>query len=347
MNFFDAVYEATGISYIMDLFHKDKEEIINDTSVISENKEEYHPKEVKPTKFIYRPKNLSEYIGQYRAKDLVRLNIQKIKTIKPIHILITGTKGCGKSTLANIIGNELDFPITWHIGGAFTKEALMNFLIKNQESPNIEILFVDEIHNLPKEIGEYLYPIIEDFILPEGENTKLKPFIFIGATTEKNLLVKKFSPLIDRCGADIVLEPYSAEDIKEILKQYNDKIYQLNIEEDIYDILSINVRFTPRIALAFFDDFVVCKDIKKVLDIHRVIKNGLTTTDILILNHFIEVGEKPIGIEALSMIAGITKADFTYIIEPYLLSQGYMSRTSRGRIITNKGKELLKEINND
>jgi Holliday junction DNA helicase RuvB len=313
--------------------------------VIGIKKPDYYPEEVKPVNVAYRPKNLSEYIGQERAKDLVRINIEKILTIKPVHFLISGTKGCGKSTLANIIGNELGFKVIWHIGGAFTKHALLNFLIKNQQDKEHSyILFIDEIHNLPQELGEYLYPIIEDFILPEGKNSRLKPFIFMGATTEKNILVKRFAPLIDRCGADIILEPYSASDIKQILKQYNERAYQLDMEEEIYDILSNNVRFTPRIALAFFDDFIVCKDVKKVLNIHRVIKNGLTTTDVLILNHFIEVGEKPIGIEALSMIAGVTRADFSYVIEPYLLSQGYMSRTSRGRIITNKGKLLLQEI---
>ena len=196
-------------------------------------RKKYTPEEVKPVKFIYRPKTLTEYIGQERAKELVNLTLEKIRTIKPIHILISGTKGCGKSTLANIIANELGFNINWTIGGAFTMEALQKFLVKNQDSKKPQILFVDEIHNLSKEVGEYLYPIIEDFILPEGNNIKLKPFIFMGATTEKNMLMKKFAPLVDRCGADIILEQYTAEDIKNILKQYNDKIYQLNIAEEV------------------------------------------------------------------------------------------------------------------
>jgi len=303
----------------------------------------YSPEQVTPQKFIYRPDSLLEYIGQDRAKDLVNLNLAKIRTIKPIHFLISGNKGCGKSTLANIIGKELQYHITWHIGGAFTMEALIKFLSKNQDSREPQILFVDEIHNLQKEIGEYLYPVIEDFILPEGNNLKLKPFIFIGATTEKNALVKKFAPLIDRCQADIILEPYRPEDIKTILKQYNEKIYQINISEEVYDLLSRNTRLTPRIALAFFDDFIVCQDVQKVLSAHRIIKDGLTTSDILILKHLKEVG-KPIGIETLAMIVGVTKVDFNYCIEPFLINQGYLSRTARGRIITNKGELLLQEI---
>jgi Holliday junction DNA helicase RuvB len=309
----------------------------------AEKKEQYAPTEVTPAKYIYRPKNLLEYIGQERAKDLVNLNLEKIRTIKPIHFLISGNKGCGKSTLASIIGRELNFPITYHIGGAFTMGALVKFLSKNQDAKEPQVLFIDEIHNLEKTLGEYLYPIIEDFILPEGNNLKLKPFIFIGATTEKNALVKRFAPLIDRCQADIILEPYKPEDIKAILKQYNDKIYQVNITEEVYDLLSKNTRLTPRIALAFFDDFIVCKDPQKVLSAHRIIKDGLTISDIQILQHLKEVG-KPIGIETLAMIIGVTRVDFNYVIEPYLINQGYMSRTARGRILTNKGELLLQEI---
>jgi Holliday junction DNA helicase RuvB len=311
--------------------------------IIGLKKPIYTPEEVTPSKFIYRPVSLLEYIGQERAKDLVNLNLEKIRTIKPIHFLISGNKGCGKSTLANVIGKELNFPITWHIGGAFTMEALKKFLIKNQDAEKPQILFVDEIHNLEKTLGEYLYPVIEDFILPEGDNPKLRPFIFIGATTEKNALVKRFAPLIDRCQADIILEPYRPEDIKAILKQYNDKIYKVNVDEDTYDLLSKNTRLTPRIALAFFDDLIVCKDPQRVLTAHRIIKYGLTTSDIQILTHLKEVG-KPIGIETLAMIVGVTRVDFNYCIEPFLINQGYMSRTARGRIITPKGELLLQEI---
>jgi len=327
------LYDLLGITSIIDSV-KEK---------IGITRKEYHPEEVTPAKFIYRPATLLEYIGQERAKDLINLTLAKIRNIKPIHILISGTKGCGKSTLANIIAHELGFEITWTIGGAFTMEALQKFLVKNQDVQSPQILFVDEIHNLSKEIGEYLYPVIEDFILPEGNNLKLRPFIFMGATTEKNMLLKKFAPLVDRCGADIVLEQYKAEDIKSILKQYNDKIYHLNIDEEVYDILSTNTRFTPRIALTFFDDFVICQDINKVLSAHRVIKNGLTTTDITILEHLKDV-KKPVGIEALAMIVGLTKVDFQYCIEPFLVAQGYMSRTARGRILTTKGDLLLQEV---
>jgi Holliday junction DNA helicase RuvB len=329
MDFFDVV----GITQLIN-WGKEK---------IGINEPQYHSEEVKPIRYNYRPQYLSQYIGQERAKDLVNLNLEKIKKIKPVHFVITGHKGAGKSTLANIISNELGAKLNWYIAGAFTMDNLKKFLVKNQDSKNIEILFVDEGHNLEKQIAEYLYPILEDFILPEGNNLKLKPFLFITATTDMNLLLKKFAPLVDRCGANIILEPYKDEEIKQILTQYNDKVYQKNISNEVYTILSQNTRGTPRIALNFFDDFIVCEDINKVLNAHRVVKNGLTTTDILILSHLAEI-KKPVGIEALSMIAGVSRADFQYVIEPFLIFNNYLTRTARGRLGTLKGEKLLQEL---
>jgi len=307
-------------------------------------KEQYHSEQITPKKYSFRPKTLAEYIGQERAKELININLEKIRTIKPVHFIISGSKGTGKTSLANIISNELKANLNWYIAGAFTMDNLKKFLVKNQDSNLLEILFIDEIHNLNKEIAEYMYPILEDFILPEGNDIKLKPFLFISATTDMNLLLKKYSPLVDRCGANIILEPYKEEEIKQILIQYNDKIYQKNISFEIYNILSQNTRGTPRIALNFFDDFIVCKDINRVLNAHRVVKNGLTATDILILSHLIEI-KKPIGIEALAMIAGVSRADFQYVIEPFLIFNNYLTRTARGRLATLKSEELIKGLN--
>ena len=301
----------------------------------------YHAKEVTPMTYRFRPRSLTEYIGQERAKELVRLNLQKIMTIKPVHFIISGTQGTGKSTLAYIIANNLNFKIHTYIGGSFTMENLKDFLMENNtEQPHI--LFVDEIHSLPKELAEFCYPLLEDFMLPIG-NLKVRPFIFIGATTEKNILQKKFSPLVDRCGCQVNLEHYNAEDIKQILKQYNSQTYNIEIPEEIYDSLSKNTRFNPRISLALFDDYMVCRSINKVLEAHRIIKNSLTTDDILILKHLLEIN-KPVGVEVLSIIIQQTKEDYMGLVEPFLIQQGYVSRTSRGRLITDKGKELLKSL---
>ena len=334
------ILELCGISAIMESIKKK----INLPTIQPEEKQVYHADQITPKKYSFRPQTLDQYIGQERAKELIELNIAKIKTIKPVHFIISGTRGHGKSTLAYILAKELDMKIHTYIGGSFTMDNLQDFLTASATTEtNPHILFIDEIHGLPKELAEFLYPLLEDFILPIG-NLKVRPFIFIGATTDKNILQKKFSPLIDRCGCHANLEHYNSDDIKKILKQYNDQIYKLNITENIYDLLSVNTRFNPRTSIAMFDDFIVCKDIAKVLNAHRIIKNSLTTDDIIILEHLQEIS-KPIGEETLAIIIQQTRQDYRTLIEPFLLSQGYISRTAKGRVITEKAKKLLGEIN--
>jgi len=305
--------------------------------------EPYHSKEIKPKTYSFRPQTLEQYIGQSRAKELININLQKIREIKPVHFIISGSKGTGKSTLAYIIANELGYEISTYVAGSFTQENLVDFLVKNANDKKTQILFVDEIHGLDKSLGEFMYPLLEDFLLPVG-NLKVKPFIFIGATTDKNILQKRLAPMVDRCQS-VNLEFYSAEDIKAILKQYNDQLYKLNISEEDYDLLANNTRYTPRIAINYFDDLVICKDMQKVLSAHQVIKNSLNTNDLIVLRHLAEIN-KPVGVEVLSIITQQTKADYMYLQEGFLISEGYVSRTARGRGITNKGLNILKEIEN-
>ena len=300
--------------------------------------------QINPVKYNYRPQTLEEYIGQSRAKERIKMCIEQIHILNnPVHFLISGTKGHGKTTLALIIAKMLGFNISTYVGNSFTKDNLVNFLTKNQDSDLPNILFIDEIHGLDKNLADYMLPIIEQFILPEG-GIKLRPFILIGATTDKNMLAKKSEPFVDRCASgDIKLEHYTVEDIKKILKQVNDQLYQKNIEEYVYDVLSNNTRFNPRTAIALFKDFLIVKDIDKVLHAHRIIKNGLNMDDVLVLKHLQEIN-KPVGIEVLAILTQQTKSDYQLLTEPFLLQQGYITRTARGRLVTEKAKQLLQEI---
>jgi Holliday junction resolvasome RuvABC ATP-dependent DNA helicase subunit len=150
--------------------------------------------------------------------------------------------------------------------------------------------------------------------------------------------------LVDRCGCQINLEHYQKEDIKLILKQYNSQTYKADVPEEIYDILSVNTRFNPRNSISLFDDYMVCKNINQVLQAHRIVKNSLTTDDIIVLKHLAEIN-KPVGVEVLAIITQQTKQDFQTLQESFLISEGYLSRLARGRLITEKGKLLLREIN--
>jgi Holliday junction DNA helicase RuvB len=325
------MFDMLGITQLMD-WGKEK---------LGIKPEPYHSEQIKPKTYSFRPQNLVQYIGQSRAKELININLQKIRTIKPVHFIISGSKGTGKSTLAYIIANELGFDIATYVAGSFTQENLIKFLAKNQDAKTPQILFVDEIHGLEKSLGEFMYPLLEDFLLPVG-NLKVRPFIFIGATTDKNILQKRLAPMIDRCQS-VNLEHYSSDDIKAILKQYNDQLYQLNISEEDYNLLSVNTRYTPRIAINYFDDLVICKDMKKVLNAHQVIKNSLTTNDVIVLEHLAEI-DKPVGAEVLAIITQTTKQDYMTLQEPFLIMEKYISRLSRGRVITTLGKKVLGEI---
>lgn len=332
MNF--DVFDILGISQLLE-WGKDKLGIVS-------KEEPYHSEQIKSVKLDFTPKNLDEYIGQINAKLRINTYLKKVRTIKMIHLLISGTRGHGKSTLAYIIADMLGLPIDTYVGRSFTKENLINFLAKSQDDKLPHILFIDEVHGLSTEITEYMLPILQSFLLPEG-NLKLKDFIMIGATTNLEILQKKASPFCDRCDT-LELEHYTSNDIKIIIKQFNDRLYQRNISEEIYDTISTNTRFNPRTSLSIFEDFIVEENIEQVLKARQIIKNSLTTRDILVLTHLAEI-VKPVGIETLAIITQQTKQTFMELQEPFLLQQGYLSRSARGRSITNKGKELLRSLN--
>ena len=175
-------------------------------------------------------------------------------------------------------------------------------------------------------------------------NIKLRPLIFIGCTTDLHILQKRLSPMIDRCQS-VNLTHYTAEDIKQILMQYNAQTHMISITDEEYNILSKNSRYTPRIAISLFDDFSIVKDTAKVLKAHQIIKDSLTINDIIVLRHLAEI-KKPVGVEVLAIITQQTKADFQILQESFLIAEGFVSRTSRGRAITEKGKLLLQGLEN-
>jgi Holliday junction DNA helicase RuvB len=236
----------------------------------------------------------------------------------------------------------LGMKIETYVGGSFTKENLINFLAKNQDIKGLPaILFIDEIHGLSREITEYMLPILQSFILPEG-NLQLRKFIMIGATTNLEVLQKKAAPFVDRCDT-IELEHYTASDIRDILIQYNNKLFKKNITSEIYDTISLNTRFNPRTSLSVFEDLLVEENIENVLKSRQIIKDSLTTKDIIVLKHLAEI-DKPIGVEVLAVITQQTKQTFMELQEPFLIQRGYITRSARGRSITEKGKLILQDI---
>lgn len=332
-----------------------------ESNSISEQ-EKFRLGELEPTQEKFRPQTFEQYIGQQRAKEKVTMSLELI--IKGLqekpnwlmqnqkeyfnHFIIAGKAGTGKTTLAYIIGNLLNFKVHTYIGGSFTREDLGEFL-KNNLDDKYHVLFIDEIHALKKDIAEFMYPIIEDFVIGE-DRKKIKPFILIGATTELYQLEKTVKPFLDRCGGTpIILENYTPEDIEKMLRQYNDKSFKKNVPDEVYKTLSQNTRYVPRISIARFKEYISCDNIDKVLRANRVIKNGLTDRDIKVLELLNETKNKkgdnvPVGMETLAIISGTDKMEYKETIEPFLLSEGYAIRTSRGRLISEKGRKLLAEL---
>jgi len=359
------------------LIGREKEDsfVSSDNTIILEEKEK-SPLilfERKPQKYNYRPKNLDEYIGQEKAKDKVRLNLEKIEKYKPTHIIISGSAGTGKTTLAYVVANHLRAKVDYTIAGSFTIDTLQKFIEENNNDKQLHILLIDEVHSIDRELAELLYPLLEDFQMPfvkdnavcnfpyvvdiktgkiftnniekkiEQPNRNVKPFIFIGATTDKDELYRKVSPLIDRCGCQIELEDYSVEDLKTILKQYVNQVYAQFFDEKIYEEIAKNCKFTPRIALSLIDDYVVAKDLNRVFNASRIVKDGLTEIDIKILKR-LESAKSPIGEQGLSLGVGLVKKQYITLYEPFLLKQDYIQRTGRGRILTDKGKKILETL---
>jgi Holliday junction DNA helicase RuvB len=253
-----------------------------------------------------------------------------------------GNAGHGKTTLAGIIAKSLGFNFNVYVGSDFDIDTMNDFLVKNQDSELPNVLMIDEMAEMKKEVLTYMLPIIEDFKLKE---LPLRKFILIGATTDTWLLSKRCKPFLDRIHCKIYLEDYKAEDIKTLLKQYNDQIHKANISEEHYDIISRNVRYTPRLAISLFDYYIATNgDLQRVLNMNRIIKDGLDDVDVRILKHLADTNGKPIGEEALSIIANMTRSEYKELREPYLMRQGLISRGSRGRILTDTGKLFLKEI---
>ena len=327
MDFLDIL----GITTIVDSFKE----------AVGIKKPEYIQQPTAPHKFYYRPTTFEEYISQEKAKDKAKLTIELVNKGFPRHFLIMGNAGHGKTTLAGIIAKTLGFDFNVYVGSNFEISTLQEFLVKNQDSKNTQILFIDELAEVDKKTLTYMLPIIEDFKI---NNLELKKFLLFGSTTDTWLISKRCQPFLDRIHCKIYLEDYEAKDIKRLLKQYNDQIHKFNVDETTYDILARNVRYVPRIALAYFDYVVACNgDISRVLKMNRIIKDGLDDVDVRILNHLKIVG-KPVGEQALAIISNMTNSEYKELREPYLMRRELLSRTNRGRVLTDKGKLFLEEI---
>ncbi|AMV68953.1 Holliday junction DNA helicase RuvB [Pediococcus damnosus] len=305
-----------------------------------------------------RPATLDQYIGQDRVKRELSVYIQATKQREESldHVLLYGPPGLGKTTLAMVIANEMAVHIRTTSGPAIEKPGDLVALL-NELQPG-DILFIDEIHRLPKIVEEMLYSAMEDFfvdiVVGQGPTAHpihfpLPPFTLIGATTRAGLLS---APLRDRFGIVAHMSYYTIDDLTEIVKRSAD-IFNTKITDKGAHELARRSRGTPRIAnrlLKRVRDFMEVSDkhaiddeiVAKSLRFLRVDEEGLDEIDNKILKTMVEYYHGgPVGLGTIAANIGEESDTIAEMYEPYLMQIGYLNRTPRGRVVTEKGYEHL------
>lgn len=305
-----------------------------------------------------RPDSIDEYIGQTDVKENLNIFIKAAKMREEAldHVLLYGPPGLGKTTMAFIIANELGTNIKTTSGPAIEKSGDLAAILSTLEPG--DVLFIDEIHRMPRYIEEILYSAMEDFTLDiivgseaSSRNIKidLPPFTLVGATTRAGDLT---GPMRDRFGIVSKLNYYTIEELTDIVKRTG-RVLNCNINEDAAVELAKRSRGTPRIANRLFkrvrdfalvmgDGYIDLEITKLALDRLKVDSMGLDETDynllLAIINKF---NGGPVGIEAIASSIGEEQTTIEDVYEPYLLQMGLLKRTTRGRVVTEKAYQHL------
>lgn len=298
-----------------------------------------------------RPQLLEDYIGQAKAKEMLKIYIEAAKARGEAldHLLFYGPPGLGKTTLAGIIANEMNVNMKITSGPAIEKPGEMAAILNNLQEG--DVLFVDEIHRLNRQVEEVLYPAMEDYaidiMIGKGASARsirldLPKFTLVGATTRAGMLT---APLRDRFGVVTRMEYYTVEELKMIILR-SAKVLEVGIDENGAYAMARRSRGTPRLANRLlkrvrdfaqvkYDGYITKEVADYALDLLDVDKEGLDQTDRGILLAMIgKFGGGPVGLETLAASIGEDPGTIEDVYEPYLLKNGFIQRTPRGRVVT-------------
>ena len=298
-----------------------------------------------------RPQLLEDYIGQAKAKEMLKIYIEAAKARGEAldHLLFYGPPGLGKTTLAGIIANEMNVKMKITSGPAIEKPGEMAAILNNLQEG--DVLFVDEIHRLNRQVEEVLYPAMEDYaidiMIGKGASARsirldLPKFTLVGATTRAGMLT---APLRDRFGVVTRMEYYTVEELKMIILR-SAKVLEVGIDENGAYAMARRSRGTPRLANRLlkrvrdfaqvkYDGYITEEVADYALDLLDVDKEGLDQTDRGILLAMIgKFGGGPVGLETLAASIGEDPGTIEDVYEPYLLKNGFIQRTPRGRVVT-------------
>ena len=300
-----------------------------------------------------RPQTLDEYIGQEKTKKTLKIYIEAAKQRHDAldHVLFYGPPGLGKTTLSGIIANEMGTHMKVTSGPAIEKPGEMAAILNNLQEG--DILFVDEIHRLNRQVEEVLYPAMEDYaidiMIGKGASARsirldLPKFTLVGATTRAGMLT---APLRDRFGVVTRMEYYTVEELKTIILR-SARVLEVGIDEKGAEALAKRSRGTPRLANRLlkrvrdfaqvkYDGYITREVADYALDLLDVDKEGLDQTDRDLLILMIEkFGGGPVGLDTLAAALGEDAGTIEDVLEPYLLKNGFIQRTPRGRIVTDQ-----------
>lgn len=313
--------------------------IIKEAQLNTDNIIEWKGEDIK--KYEFRPQTFEQFIGQADAKERAKTILRKARKGMKCHFLVDGIRGHGKTTFVELIGNSLNAHVIERIGKQIDEENIVDIINEINQSPEEYVmLFIDEFDTMDWKIIKILNPIIESFKI---SGKKIRPFIFTGATINKHILIKNNPDTLDRIPTHIKFTRYNSIEMEQILKQYKQQMYATEIvSKEVLEKIAKNCKFNPRSSIALLEEYIVEKNIDKVLRNCRIVQDGLTKIDIKLLK-ILERSTRPVGANCLAMKAGLSQNEYLREYEPFLCEYGYINRVP-SRTLGEKGKEILERI---